>query len=196
MAVFLSNSSPRFKVHKRQIVIALFLCLGIAIYTIFDNQDGKGPNKPVTLLSALMMLIMLLAGGYRPEVLAQIRDKYSPSPSYVYYSSCCYTATMIIIVSTLTSDLWKLVKFLWDHDRLLLDLCIESLFYGGSQLLIYRGGIQYKQHIMPTITVVAKLFTLILNSILFHHNLNAYQYMSMGLVFGPIFIDMYLNYRE
>lgn len=113
MAVFLSNSSPRFKVHKRQIVIAIFLCLGIGLYSFFDNKDEKGPNKPVTWISGIMMLIMLLAGGYRPEVLAQIRDKYSPSPSYVYYSSCCYTAAMIIIVSAFTSDLWKLVKFIW-----------------------------------------------------------------------------------
>lgn len=128
--------------------------------------------------------------------MAQIRDKYSPSPAYLQFMVSVFTLGMLLLTSGITTYLWKFIKFVWSHDGLMLDLCLQSFFYSIGQIFVFRAGVQYKQHIMATIGVIRKLLSSLFSAIYFHHNLSLIQYVGIAIVFGALGVDIYLNYKE
>lgn len=128
--------------------------------------------------------------------MAQIRDKYSPSPAYLQYIVSLFTLGMLIISSIISTHCWQLIKFIWNHDGLILDLCIQSFFFSLGQIFIFRAGIQYKQHITATIGVFRKLLSSLFSAIYFHHHLLLIQYVGILIIFGGLMIDIYLSYKE
>lgn len=107
-----------------------------------------------------------------------------------------FTLGMLLLTSGITTYLWKFIKFVWSHDGLMLDLCLQSFFYSIGQIFVFRAGVQYKQHIMATIGVIRKLLSSLFSAIYFHHNLHLIQYVGITIVFGALMVDIYLNYKE
>lgn len=64
---------------------------------------------------------------------------------------------------------WDLLVFLWEHDRLALDLMLVAILDLIAAIFIYRIVVLHQQHIMPMISTVRKLCTSVFNIYYFDH---------------------------
>lgn len=139
---------------------------------------------------------MLLIDGYKPQVAAQIRQKYSPRPSYIYYEVSKYFFIIVAIIATVSTQGWKLMVFIWEHDRLALDLMFHACFDVLGSIFIYRIIVMYQQHVVPMIVTVRKLLSALFSIYYFHHNISDMQYIGICIVFSAILLELYISYRE
>lgn len=85
-AVFFGQATGKYQVQKRHVFVAIVITLGIIMFNLFKQNDkANSADKQFTLWTALLVVALLFIEGYRPELVAQIREKYSPPPSLVYY---------------------------------------------------------------------------------------------------------------
>ncbi len=194
-AVFFSSASSHFKVEKRQLLVAGLIRVGIVIFNVFGTHDPSNVNKPFDIWSSLLMLFTLILEGYRPELACQIREKYEPPPSLMYYQVAKYSFVFLIIISIVTTKGWDLITFLWSHDRLALDLMLIAILEVTGTIFIYRVTMLHQQHVMPMLSTVRKLCTSVFNIYYFKHQIVGMQYAGLGLVALTLLTELYISYK-
>ena len=58
-----------------------------------------------------------------------------------------------------------------------------------GQLFIYRMIKQFKQHVVPLVVTIRKIFTILINVMYFHHKTSLLQLIGMVIVTAAIFTD-------
>jgi hypothetical protein len=58
--------------------IGLLVTIGIILFNYFKVAEG-GVDKPLTLISCLLLFISLLGDGLLPDLQAEIKSEYQPS---------------------------------------------------------------------------------------------------------------------
>ena len=134
------------------------------------------------------MFILLLLEGYRPDVQAQIRSEYQPSPSLLFYYTTTYIFSFVIIISIVSMDLWTILVFVWDHDTLAWDLMANGCLGVFGDIFIYRLLLLHRQHVVPLVLTIRRLCTSLLNMFWFHHTITFGQKIGISIVCFGVFI--------
>lgn len=127
---------------------------------------------------------------------AQIRAEFNPPPSLLYYQVARYCFLLFVVISALSTHLWKTAVFIWYHDSLSLDLMMHAVLDVIGCIFIYRILVLHKQHVVPFVLTIRKLLTSILNILYFHHSINKLQFVGLGLVGVGILLALVLQYRK
>ena len=153
-------------------------------------------NKPLTLTSTSVIFALLLFEAYRPDVQAQIRTEYRPSPSLLFYYTTTTIFALLVVISIISFDLWKIAFFIWDHDTLAWDLMVNGCLCVFGDIFVYRLLLLHRQQVVPLVRTIRRLCTSILNMFWFHHTVTFGQYIGLGIVAFGITIELYANYLQ
>ena len=152
------------------------------MFNIFGNKHVDNHDHPLTVVNGSLILFLLAVEGYRPDLAAQIKEEHHPPPSLLYYEVAKYSFILIFAIALVTTHLWKIVVFIWEHDSLSLDLMTNSILTVLGEIFIYRILVAHKQHIIPFITTIRKLCTSVFNLIWFRHTVENLQVVALGIV--------------
>ena len=127
---------------------------------------------------------------------AQIRTEYHPSPSLLFYYTTTTIFALLVVISIISFDLWKIAFFIWDHDTLAWDLMTHGCLSVFGDIFVYRLLLLHRQHIVPLVLTVRRLCTSILNMFWFHHVITFGQYIGLAIVAFGITIELSANYLQ
>ncbi|KAH8925904.1 UAA transporter [Atractiella rhizophila] len=98
----------------------------------------------------------------------------------------------LIIDGSLSNQFWVALEFIQKYPSVLRDLLLFSLFGALGQIFIFLTLANFGSLTLVTITVLRKLFTMILSVFIYHHDLSAGQWGGVTLVFAGIAIEAYV----
>lgn len=102
----------------------------------------------------------------------------------------------MLISAAVSTYLFKLATFLWEHDRLALDLTLVAILDTIGTVFIYRIIVLHKQHVVPMVCTIRKLMTSVVNIWYFKHTVVAMQWVGLVVVVAAIAFELYVSYIE
>lgn len=180
---------------KSKIYISILVCFGIFLFNAYtSNNETDNINKPLTVFSFLVILTLLIFEGYRPDIQAQIRSEFHPSPSLLFYSVATIIFLTMLAISIVTLDLFKICAFVWNHDTLAKDLMVHGCLGVFGDIFVYRLLLLHRQHIVPLISTIRRITTSMVNILWFHHTITFGQYIGIAIICIGIFLELFSNY--
>lgn len=72
------------------------------------------------------------------------------------------------------------------HPGFTLNLLAMSSLSVVGQIIIYRFIKEFKQHIVPFVVTIRKIFTVLINVIVYGHKTELLQFIGMAIVVGAV----------
>lgn len=114
----------------------------------------------------------------------------------MYFTINKFTALIALGFSVLTMQALYIAEFIAYHPEIQTDLLLFSVLNALGQLIVYKMIKLFKQHIPAFVIATRKCFTVIVNILHFHHQINLLQGVGMLLVFVAVMMEVYENYKE
>ena len=71
VGVFCSRVKDKtVKLKSNKIIIGIVACIGIFVFNYFKKTEGGSVDKPITLISSLLLLASLIGDGFLPDLQA------------------------------------------------------------------------------------------------------------------------------
>lgn len=189
MKNFLADTANKIQTSKAEIVLQIFLVFIVPILMV--NMGAIGLKLRIAVLSFIVILLLavLIAEKWSPEMLGIKKDSFSFKKYIIPYA--VFTIISVIVVSSLSEQFGReeLAKW-WAHKHFLYLFFVVSLF----QEVAYRG------YLMPALTKLSssKFMVITVNVLLFTllHTMFPDMVINLPLAFvgGIVFALMYDKY--
>lgn len=100
-----------------------------------------------------------------------------------------YNFLISFTLSLLTFEIWDIVTFMIYHPWFNVILICFSLAGFLGQIFVYRLIKQFKQHIVPFVVTIRKIFTVVINLVYFGHQTSLLQLTGMVIVTSAILFE-------
>ncbi|KAH0843085.1 hypothetical protein AYO21_08784 [Fonsecaea monophora] len=216
MALHVTLFRRRYPLSKYMIVLAV--TSGVAVFTLYHPpKPGKTQSTQNSSIYGLTLLgINLLFDGLTNTVqdhIFQSPHRYGKTsgPQMMvilnllgtilmgaYLVATPYVPQALIpeFVRTDTHELAQAISFFQRHPPVLKDVLLFCLCGAVGQLFIYATLERFSSLLLVTVTVTRKMFTMLLSVMWFGHSLTKGQWMGIGLVFGGIAAEAYIQNLE
>ncbi len=189
VGVFCSRvRDKKLKLGTNKVIIGILACLGILVFNFFKKAEHDNINKPITLISSLLLLASLIGDGFLPDLQAELKSECKPSVMEMYLQINKFTFLVALTFSIVTGKILYFYEFFTTHDDIVKDIAMLSILNALGQIVIYKMINLYKQHVPAFIIGIRKCMTVVVNIIYFGHSVNSYQLLAMIFVFGSIML--------
>lgn len=121
---------------------------------------------------------------------------HRPGTVSLYYHLNRATLLVALMYLLVTGRIVYVWDFMSESGSFVLDMGVFSLLNALGQLAVYRMVTLFKQHIPAFVIATRKCFTVVLNILIFHHQIAFMQAIGIVLVFAAVLMEVFLNYRE
>jgi len=222
MFLHLTIFRKRYPLYKYLVV--LLVTAGVAIFTLHhpSSSSSSKSSRPATTSSAwglLLLSINLLLDGLTNSTQdhiftnPSIRPYTGPqmmaaqnilctlltttylllSPSSVIQS---LTHTLAIDLPNAGTELHSALAFIRAHPAIGYDVLAFSACGAVGQLFIFYTLSHFSSLLLVTVTVTRKMLTMMLSVLWFGHRLSGMQWVGVGLVFGGVGAEGWIQRRE
>lgn len=218
MFLHLTIFRKRYPLYK-YLVVAL-VTAGVAVFTLHHPSSSKKSKlSRVTGNSSwglLLLSINLLFDGLTNSTQDHIFSTYRPysGPQMMVAQNLLSTVmtTCYLIVSpflanspiaplldvslTNTNEFASALAFLHRHPSVFKDVLGFAACGAVGQIFIYYTLSHFSSLLLVTVTVTRKMLTMILSVLWFGHRLSGMQWVGVGLVFGGVGAEGWIQRRE
>ncbi|MCJ1372525.1 UDP-galactose transporter [Loxospora ochrophaea] len=202
-------------------VVAL-VTAGVALFTLYhpsSSSKKSSPSRPSTTNNStwglFLLAINLLFDGLTNTTQDHIfrsqknRSSYSGPQMMVAQNllSTLLTTTYLLLSphlpfppspspSSPSSELASALAFTHRHPTIISDLLAFSACGAVGQIFIYYTLSHFSSLLLVTVTVTRKMLTMMLSVVWFGHRLSGMQWVGVGLVFGGVGAEGWIQRRE
>jgi solute carrier family 35 (UDP-galactose transporter), member B1 len=216
MALHVTLFHKRYPLSKYMIVLAV--TGGVALFTLYHPpKAGKSHKQQSSSLYGLSLLgINLLFDGLTNTVqdhVFQSPQRYGKTSgpqmmvilnlagtllmgTYLILTPFVPPALIPAFARTDTNELSQAIAFLSRHPPVLKDVLAFCACGAVGQLFIYATLERFSSLLLVTVTVTRKMLTMLLSVAWFGHRLGRGQWMGVGLVFGGIAAEAWVQSLE
>jgi UDP-galactose transporter B1 len=216
MALHVTLFRKRYPLSKYMIVLAV--TAGVALFTLYHPpKAGKARATQSSSLYGLSLLgINLLFDGLTNTVQDHIfqsprRYGRTSGPQMMVVLNLLSTLLMALyllltpsipptllprFIQTDTNELSQAVAFLGRHPPVVKDVLAFCACGAIGQLFIYATLERFSSLLLVTVTVTRKMLTMLLSVLWFGHRLGGGQWLGVGLVFGGIAAEAFVQSAE
>ncbi|KIX95369.1 uncharacterized protein Z520_08886 [Fonsecaea multimorphosa CBS 102226] len=217
MALHVALFRKRYPLSKYMIVLAV--TSGVAVFTLY-HPPKPGKSSKSTQNSSLYGMTLLGINLLFDGLTNTVQDHIFQSPTRygktsgpqmmvilnllgailmgAYLVATPYIPSTFIpqFVRADTHELSQAISFFQRHPPVLKDVLLFCLCGAVGQLFIYATLERFSSLLLVTVTVTRKMFTMLLSVMWFGHSLTKGQWMGIGLVFGGIAAEAYIQNLE
>ncbi|OCT51992.1 UDP-galactose transporter [Cladophialophora carrionii] len=222
MALHVTLFRKRYPLSKYMIVLAV--TAGVALFTLYHppkksagKAEAKAAQSASSLYGLLLLAINLLFDGLTNTVQDHIfqspaRYGRTTGPQMMVVLNLLGTALMAaylvltpyvppallprFLQTDAATELSQAVAFLRRHPPVLKDVLAFCACGAVGQLFIYATLERFSSLLLVTVTVTRKMLTMVLSVLWFGHRLGRGQWLGVGLVFGGIAAEAYVQNAE
>eukprot|EP01080_Neovahlkampfia_damariscottae_P007171 gene7171-11483_t len=159
-------------------------------YIVVDNNPEF---HNIHFFSTLFLLLSLFFNGVTSGF--QTRLDCHDGDEMMFYMNF-YGVFFTLFILVITGQLIPSITFLIENQEILIDILIYLICGIFGQFFIYRtiadSGVLY----CSIITTTRKVFSIVLSVLYYKHNLNFVQWISIGIVFFSLFIDIHESNKK
>ncbi|KAL1961350.1 hypothetical protein VTO42DRAFT_78 [Malbranchea cinnamomea] len=223
--MFLHVTILRKRYSLSKYAVILLVTIGVATFTLHHpstsrkRENDSGSNKS-SLFGLLLLSINLFLDGLTntmqdhvfasPKVYGRFtgpqmmvaQNTLSTLLTSTYLLAIPHLSTSILPLLPLpvppsqTSELSSALSFLSRHPHATKDVLAFAACGAIGQLFIYHTLAHFSSLLLVTVTVTRKMLTMLLSVVWFGHKLRSGQWLGVGLVFGGIGLEGFIQRRE
>ncbi|KAL8729706.1 MAG: hypothetical protein Q9166_004534 [cf. Caloplaca sp. 2 TL-2023] len=218
MFLHLTIFRKRYPLYKYLVVF--LVTAGVAVFTLHHPSSKKkssSSTKENSLWGLTLLAINLLFDGLTNSTQDHIFSSFRPysgpqmmvaqnllstllTALYLLLSPLLATHTPIFsllnIPATSTNELSSALTFIRTHPSVGKDIFLFSVCGAVGQIFIYYTLAHFSSLLLVTVTVTRKMLTMMLSVLWFGHRLSGMQWVGVGLVFGGVGAEGWIQRRE
>jgi solute carrier family 35 (UDP-galactose transporter), member B1 len=218
MALHVTLFRKRYPLSKYMIVLAV--TGGVALFTLYHPPKPGKPKSQKIQSSSLYGLSLLAINLLFDGLTNTVQDHIFQSPkrygkttgpqmmvilnllgtlamgAYLVLTPYIPTTVLPPFLQTDTHELNQAIAFLTRHPPVLKDVLAFCACGAIGQLFIYATLERFSSLLLVTVTVTRKMLTMLLSVVWFGHSLGKGQWLGVGLVFGGIAAEAYVQSLE
>ncbi|KAI9822005.1 MAG: UDP-galactose transporter [Thelocarpon impressellum] len=215
MALHLTIFRKRFPLYKYAVVA--LVTAGVAIFTLHHPSSSKRSKGAASSSSwgLFLLAINLLFDGLTNSTQDHIFATFRPfsGPQMMCAQNILTTALTVLYLAvspalaTTSAGEWLgleggrgefsgAVDFLRRHPGVARDVLGFAACGAVGQVFIFYTLASFSSLLLVTVTVTRKMLTMMLSVVLFGHRLSAMQWLGVGLVFGGVGAEGWIQRRE
>ena len=218
MALHVTLFRKRYPLSKYMIVLAV--TGGVALFTLYHPPKAGKAKSPEMQSSSVYGLSLLGINLLFDGLTNTVQDHIFQSPrrygktsgpqmmvilnllgtvlmsAYLLLTPYIPTTTLPSFLRTDTNELAQAISFLTRHPPVLQDVLAFCACGAIGQLFIYATLERFSSLLLVTVTVTRKMLTMLLSVLWFGHRLGAGQWLGVGLVFGGVAAEAWLQSLE
>jgi len=181
---------------KSQYAEALFITVGVAIFSIASKSSDKDTNTELIGLVFLLMYICFdsFTSQWQDKVYVQYgRANVDPYQMMlgVNSSAICITTAGLII----TGDFPVVWEFLSANPVVLRYNIITAITSASGQLCIFYTIKEFGPIVFTIIMTTRQMFSICISSVVFGHSISSKAFAGAGLVFSVLFYQIRRKYK-
>ncbi|KAL8837101.1 MAG: hypothetical protein Q9170_002658 [Blastenia crenularia] len=216
MFLHLTIFRKRYPLYKYLVVF--LVTAGVAVFTVYHPSTKKKSSSGNNSLWGLSLLgINLLFDGLTNSTQDHIFTTFRPysgpqmmvaqnllstllTTSYLLFSPILATGTPIFsllnIPTASTNEFSSALTFIRTHPAVGKDIILFAICGAVGQIFIYYTLAHFSSLLLVTVTVTRKMLTMMLSVVWFGHRLSGMQWVGVGLVFGGVGAEGWIQRME
>jgi len=174
---------------RSQYFCGFIITTGIVIFNLTEGKK-KGADTENSLIGIVAILISLFCDGLLGTTQTEVKKKFNPNQWDQMESLNKWAGIICLTVANVSFQMGDFIKFVMDHPSVVQDLVMLALLGTFGQIFIFYTIANFSPLMLSILTTTRKFFTVLASIVIYHHEMNIYQWMSIGLVFAGVFIEM------
>lgn len=96
---------------------------------------------------------------------------------------------LTVIYSILTQQFLPIIYFMVDHPWFSLDILLNASMSAIVQFFVYYLIQKFRQHIVPFVITIRKIFSVVISILWFNHSVGVMQWIGVVIVFASAVFD-------
>ncbi|CAG8792152.1 18401_t:CDS:1, partial [Racocetra persica] len=180
-------------------VVVTLVTLGVSCFMLLQpTSEKKKATEPSSLYGIILLTINLLIDGITNSTQDQIFYKYKITGQQMMFFMNLFSGLLMCcwLLNPWNPELFNALTFCKLHPNVIVDILLFSLCGALGQCFIFYTLHNFGSLFLVTITVTRKFFTVLLSVFVYKHILNIGQWLSVGLVFLGIGLEVYMKQTE
>ncbi|KAL8909545.1 MAG: hypothetical protein Q9171_004990 [Xanthocarpia ochracea] len=201
-------------------LVVFLVTAGVAVFTLHhpsSKNKSASSAKENSLWGLTLLAINLLLDGLtnstQDHIFASFRPYSGPQMMVAQNLLSTLLTTLYLLLSPLiavntplfsllnipnssSNELSSALTFIRAHPALGKDLFLFSVCGAVGQIFIYYTLAHFSSLLLVTVTVTRKMLTMMLSVLWFGHSLSGMQWVGVGLVFGGVGAEGWIQRRE
>jgi len=175
---------------RSQYLCGIIITTGIVIFNLTEGKSKKGGDTDTSIIGILAILISLFCDGYLGTTQGEIKKKFNPNQWDQMESLNKWAGLICLTVANVSFQMGGFIKFVIENPLVIKDLVLLAILGTCGQVFIFYTIANFSPLILSIVTTTRKFFTVLASIFIYHHEVNLYQWLAIGLVFAGVFVEM------
>jgi len=174
---------------RSQYFCGFIITAGIVIFNLTEGKHKKDESD-TSIIGIVAILISLFCDGLLGTTQGEVKKKFNPNQWDQMESLNKWAGLICLTVSVVSFQMGGFIKFVMENPLVIKDLILLAVLGTFGQIFIFYTIANFSPLILSIVTTTRKFFTVLASIVMYNHEMNMYQWMSIGLVFAGVFIEM------
>jgi UDP-galactose transporter B1 len=174
---------------RSQYLCGFIITAGIIIFNLSEGKS-KGGDSESSWIGLIAILISLFCDGLLGTTQGEVKKKFNPNQWDQMESLNKWAGLICLTVANVSFQMGGFIKFVILYPLVIKDLVLLAILGTMGQIFIFYTIANFSPLMLSIVTTTRKFFTVLFSIIIYGHVLNGFQWMSIGLVFAGVFIEM------
>jgi UDP-galactose transporter B1 len=176
---------------KSQYFCGVVITLGIILFNLSQEKGGKSDDNETSLIGIVAIVISLFCDGLLGVTQGKVKLTKTPPSAWDQMESLNkYSLVICFFIALVSGQFAALIAFVKVHPIVMSDLVLLSVSGTIGQVFIFYTIANFSPLLLSIVTTTRKFFTVLISIFIFNHQMNYLQWISIGLVFLGVFMEM------
>jgi len=175
---------------RSQYICGFLITAGIVVFNLTSEKGGKH-DQDTSIIGLVALMISLFCDGLLGVIQGEVKKKFNPTSWDQMESLNKWAAILCTIVALVSGQAMSFIEYVKEYPAVVNDIAIVSVLGTLGQVFIFYTIANFSPLLLSIVTTTRKFFTVLFSIMYFNHQLNYLQWVSIGLVFVGVFIEMF-----
>lgn len=176
-------------------IVALLLSLGTSLFLLSHNSDHDHSDRQTTGVGLCILLGYMAFDSFTSNWQSELFKQHGMSTFQMMFGINVFSSLFTFCSLLQTGGFFSSVSFTMRHPEFMHHIFLLSLTSAAGQLFIFYTISSFGPVVFVIIMTVRLVLSIVLSCIIYRHSLAPQAIIGIIIVFGAIFLRIYLRYK-
>lgn len=175
--------------------VAVLLSFGTSLFLLSHNSNHNQSDRETTGIGIFILLGYMAFDSFTSNWQSELFKKHKMSPVQMMFGINMFSSMFTFCSLLQTGGFFRSVSFTTRHPQFMYHIFLLSLTSAVGQLFIFYTISSFGPVVFVIIMTARLVFSIVLSCIIYQHSLASQGIVGVIIVFGTIFLRIYLRYK-
>lgn len=179
----------------QEYIVAVFLSLGTSLFLLSHNSDHDHSDRQTTGVGLCILLGYMAFDSFTSNWQSELFKQHGMSTFQMMFGINVFSSLFTFCSLLQTGGFFSSISFTMRHPQFMHHIFLLSLTSAAGQLFIFYTISSFGPVVFVIIMTVRLVLSIVLSCIIYQHSLAPQAIVGIIIVFGAIFLRIYLRYK-